>query len=338
VNAFLGELGKKLADRWLTLLVLPGLLYITVITVAGVLGQGHATDPGALQTWVDTVAAAPASGSPAGVLVGAVGILTGAAGAGLAATALGQLTQQAWTTQGRRAPTRWLTSWRRRRWNRAYTTVRTALAATARTAAARTAAARTAAAASPPPAPALSLETAVMACSRICLVEADRPTWIGDRLRAADERIHRTYRLDVSAAWPRLWLLIPETARTELSTAHDSYTAAARLAGWAFLYLVVAVWWWPALVIAAVTGVTAWIRARAAAVVLADLVETTVDLYGPELARRLGITCPGLLTPDIGHAVTIAVRKDDTLHPRDTVHGPDSAVPPGLASDPSGTA
>lgn len=34
MNAFLGELGKKLAERWLTLLVLPGLLYITVITVA----------------------------------------------------------------------------------------------------------------------------------------------------------------------------------------------------------------------------------------------------------------------------------------------------------------
>jgi hypothetical protein len=112
VNAFLGELGKKLADRWLTLLVLPGLLYVTVITVAGVLGQHHATDPGVLRTWVDTVAAAPASGSPARVLAGAIGILTGAAGAGLAATALGQLTQQAWTTPGRRAPARWLTSWR----------------------------------------------------------------------------------------------------------------------------------------------------------------------------------------------------------------------------------
>jgi hypothetical protein len=262
------------------------------------------------------------------VLVGAVGILTGAAGAGLAATALGQLTQQAWTTQGRHAPARWLTSWRRRRWNRAYATVRTALAA----------AARTAATASPPPAPALTLEAAVAACTRICLVQADRPTWIGDRLRAVDERIHRSYRLDVSAAWPRLWLLIPETARTELAAAHDSYTAAARLTGWGLLYLTVAIWWWPALLIAAVTGVTAWIRARAATAVLADLVETTVDLYGPELARQLGITCPDLLTPDIGHAVTIAVRKDDTLHPRDTVHGPDSAVPPGLASDPLGTA
>ncbi len=114
MDAFLGELGK-LADRWLTLLVLPGLLYLTVLTVAGVLGHHHATDPGALQAWADTVAAAPTSRSPAVVLAGVLGVLTGAAGAGLAATALGQLTQRAWTTPGRRAPARWLTNWRSHR-------------------------------------------------------------------------------------------------------------------------------------------------------------------------------------------------------------------------------
>lgn len=328
MDAFLGELGKKLADRWLTLLVLPGLLYLTVLTMASILGQHHATDPGALKAWVDTVAAAPTSRSPAVVLAGVLGILTGAAGAGLAATALGQLAQQAWTTPGQRVPARWLTSWRRHRWNRAYATVRAALDAVA--------AARTAATASPPRDPVPGVAATVAACRRICLVPADRPTWIGDRLRAADERIHRTYRLDVSAAWPRLWLLIPDTARTELTTAHDSYTTAARLAGWTCLYLAVAIWWWPALLIAAVTGATAWIRARTATAVLADLVETTVDLYGPELARQLGITCPGPLTPDIGHTLTITLRKDDTLHPQNTAHSHDSARPPGLGSTPRG--
>lgn len=57
--------------------------------------------------------------------------------------------------------------------------------------------------------------------------------------------------------------------------------------------------------------------------------ETTVDLYGPELARQLGVTCRGLLIPDVGHTGTIAVRKDDTLHPHDAVHGHDSVVCPG---------
>lgn len=317
MNAFLGELGKKLAERWLTLLVLPGLLYLAVVIVAGILGQRYATDVGVLRIWVDTLAADPASRSPAGVLAGAVGILIGAAGVGLAAAALGQLTQQAWTTPGRRAPARWFTSWRRRRWDRAYAPVRNALHA---------ATACRVATVSPPPGPPVNLSATVAACTRICQVQADRPTWIADRLRAVDERVHRAYRLDVSAAWPRLWMVIPDTARTELTAAHDSYTAAARLAGWALLYLAVGLWWWPALVIATVTGVTAWIRARTAIAVLADLAETTVDLYGPELARQLGITCPGPLTPDIGHSITIAIRKDDTLHPPDTTHehGPDT--------------
>lgn len=306
MNAFLGELGKKLADRWLTLLVLPGLVYITVVAAASVLGQHHATDPGVLHAWVDTLATAPASSNPGAVLASAVAILTGAAGAGLGAAALGQLVQRAWIIRGERVPLRWLSGWRCRRWNRAYATVRTALA----TAAARTVSQR--------PDSALDLGAVVAACTRICPVQADRPTWIGDRFRAVDERIHRTYRLDVSAAWPRLWLLIPETARTELAAAHDSYTAAARLFGWGLLYLAVALWWWPALVIATVTGVIAWIRGRAATAVLADLVEATVDLYAPDLARQLGVTCPGPLTPDIGHTITNVVRKDDTLHPPDT--------------------
>jgi hypothetical protein len=47
----------------------------------------------------------------------------------------------------------------------------------------------------------------------------------------------------------------------------------------------------------------------------------TVDLYGPELAGQLGNTCRGLLTADVSHTVTIGVRKDDTLHPQDAIHG-----------------
>jgi hypothetical protein len=34
-----------------------------------------------------------------------------------------------------------------------------------------------------------------------------------------------------------------------------------------------------------------------------------------------GITCRGLRTADVSHAVTITVRKDDTLHPQDAAHG-----------------
>jgi hypothetical protein len=109
--------------------------------------------------------------------------------------------------------------------------------------------------------------------------------------------------------------VIPDTARAELGAAQDRFAAAAQLSGWALLYLVLSPLWWPALVIAAVSAATAWFKARAATGVLADLVEATVDLYGPELARQLGIACATKLNPEVGRQISQTLRKDDTLHP-----------------------
>jgi hypothetical protein len=169
VNAFIGELGKKLADRWLTLLVAPGLLYVVVATAAGVLGQAHPTDLGRLRTWADTTTA-DRSGS--GLALATAGIIAAAVGAGLVAAALGQLAQWAWTAPGRRAPARWLTMWRRRRWQRAYEEVRSAVRA------------NTPAefVSDPHSGPTASSGKAMPRCTRICLVPADRPTWIGSAL------------------------------------------------------------------------------------------------------------------------------------------------------------
>ena len=132
----------------------------------------------------------------------------------------------------------------------------------------------------------------------------------------ATQRIHTAYDLDLSSAWPRLWLVIPEAVRTELTAARDAYTAAARLTGWAMLYLLPALWWWPALPIAAAIAVTAWVRARTATAVLAELIEATVDLYGRDLATQLGIPTDGPLSREMGLAITTTLRKDpETHHP-----------------------
>jgi hypothetical protein len=163
----------------------------------------------------------------------------------------------------------------------------------------------------------VDLAAALGRCQSISLVRPARPSWIGDRLRAVDERVHRTYKLDVSAAWPRLWLVLPDSARTELGVAHESFASSARLAAWALLYVAVGVLWWPALVVAGVCGATAWIRARSATGVLADLAESALDLYGVELATKLGFACAAGLTPEIGLEITRMLRKDDTIHPGD---------------------
>ncbi|MFC7643160.1 hypothetical protein ACFQX6_21680 [Streptosporangium lutulentum] len=164
--------------------------------------------------------------------------------------------------------------------------------------------------------PVPDVAAAIAARDAIGLVPPRRPTWIGDRLRAADQRVHTAYDLDLTGAWPRLWLLVPDAARTELIVARDAYVAAARLVGWALLYLLVAWWWWPALPVALALAVTGWIRARDTVVVLADLIEAIVDLYGRDLATQLGVPASGPLSRETGLAISTTLRKDpETHHP-----------------------
>ena len=200
VNAFLGELAKKLAERWVTLLVLPGLLWVSALAVAGVLGQKAALDPGRLLAWINGLATNPNSTQPAVVIATCAGILAAAATGGLTATWLGRVIEHTWTTPGRQIPATWLAAWRRTRWNRAYAEITAAVVAAVPQAdtAPVTAGHTTVHAA--------GLAKAVDRCTKICPVPADRPTWIGDRLRAVDVRVHAALELDLSAVWPRLWL------------------------------------------------------------------------------------------------------------------------------------
>ncbi|MCD2469045.1 hypothetical protein MBT42_36540 [Streptomyces sp. MBT42] len=58
---------------------------------------------------------------------------------------------------------------------------------------------------------------------------------MGDRLIASDARVHRTYRIDLVSAWPRLWLLLPDTAHAEVQAARSALTASTRRAAWGLL-------------------------------------------------------------------------------------------------------
>ncbi|MFJ2923537.1 hypothetical protein ACIPIU_00725 [Streptomyces massasporeus] len=310
MNAFLGELGRKLADRWVTLLLLPGALYVAVVTAASVLGQGRALDLRGLSSWIDGLAAARGAGQAGIVVLVAAGALAAATGAGLCAAALGEGVALLWAVEGRRGPGRWLAERRRQRWQRAYAEVVAARRAVALSAV-------------PPhgadPEARAALRASLDRCRRICPVPADRPTWIGDRLRAVDLRVHHAYRVDLEALWPRLWLALPDPARTELTDACAAYRANARLTGWGLMYFLVALWWWPAALVAAVTLTTAWIRARGAAESLADLVEGAVDLYGRDVATTLGVLPDGEgLDRASGDAVSALLRKDGSLHPEPT--------------------
>jgi hypothetical protein len=144
---------------------------------------------------------------------------------------------------------------------------------------------------------------------RIAVVAPSRPFWVGDRLTAPGERAGRAYALDLAAAWPRLWLILPPEVRTELDTARTRLGAVARQVAWAAGYLAVGALWWPAAIAGLITAVVAWRQARLTAAVLADLVESTVDLYGRRLAETLGLAAGGTMTADVGAGITALLRK-----------------------------
>jgi hypothetical protein len=300
MTKFLETLAQKLAERWLTLLLLPGALYLAAVTVAVQLGHHHWYNLYLLHEGLTRIAADPVTSSPGAIVLGLAGLLVAATAFGIAAQALGTLVLRWWLMQAHGPVGRWLTARRVARWDRAYRRFQDALLIAGR-----------AQVDGAPDAPELvrAAERLNATLTRIALVRPQRPFWLGDRMAAADRRVLERYQLDLASAWPRLWLVMPDTTRVELGTAQTTLNNNARLAGWAVCYLSLGTIWWPAAVIGAITAVTAWRRASEAGDILAELVETTVDIHGRALADSLGISCPGLLTAEVGAEITTLLRK-----------------------------
>lgn len=318
MTAFLATLGGKLADTWLSLLVLPGLLYLAVMSAASVLGHGHPFDHGRLTGRIDTLAGGPAAHSPGSVVLVAALVLAASAGVSRLAAALGGGVERLWLGDWPpplRPAARALTRRRAGRWSAADARYRQALTARALRVAADRRSARVLDAAEDAAPGTHRDDEAVgtvelnQARNRIALTRPARPTWMGDRLIAADVRVHETYRIDLTSAWPRLWLLLPDTAHQEIQAARAALTAAARRAAWGLLYLLPALWWWPAALIVAVAWAGAWRQGRLAVDEFAELVEAAVDLHGRDLANALGIPCEERLTTAEGLEITRILRK-----------------------------
>ncbi|MFF5225125.1 hypothetical protein [Dactylosporangium sp. NPDC000521] len=138
----------------------------------------------------------------------------------------------------------------------------------------------------------------------IALARPCRPTWMGDRWSAIEQRIGTAYGLDVVTVWPRLWLALPEPARAELRAAKSGWDRSAELAAWAVPFGALGAAWWPFLGVAAVLAVAGWHRGRAAVAYRADLVESAFDLHAARLPRLL----VGL-DPVVGLDITAHLRK-----------------------------
>lgn len=294
MGTLLGELGKRLADRWLPMLALPGVLYLAVAAAARVLGQRHALDAGRLTVQVTVWARDAAAYTTGGQITMLVAAMVGSATVGLAAQALGSLLEYLTLAAGWRGwppPLRRLAGSRvrarQRRWEAAHREYHRR----------RAEALETGDGDRPDPA---ERHAAHRARTRISLEPPDRPTWSGDRVNAARLRLARTHRLDLATVWPCLWLHLPEPVRAEVVAARQACTRAAVLGGWAVLYAPLAAWWWPAGVLAAGLALTARQRGRTATDAYATLLEAATRMHIDGLGRHLGLAAED----DVGDAVT----------------------------------
>ncbi|MFF9869404.1 hypothetical protein ACF1G0_29060 [Streptomyces sp. NPDC013953] len=292
MNALLTTLGGKLTERWLNQLILPGALFLGVAAAGAALGHAHWHDLGRLRAGMDALAGRPAADRPGtAALLVAVALLLSSA-ATLAAQFTGAAIERFWLRDAADPVSRALVRRRRARWHRAEDERVEAIRDVR--------------------VPDAEIERRYRVRDRIAPVAPTRPTWCGDRMQAAAERVDAAYGLDLAALWPRLWLVLPEPAQRQLESSRASFTAAARLAAWAVGYAVLAVWWWPAAAVAVVTGLVARSRGREAVDALAGLIEAAADVHGRDLARLTGMDeAPGPLRQETGERMSQLFRKGD---------------------------
>ncbi|MFC8078977.1 hypothetical protein ACFUN8_25990 [Streptomyces sp. NPDC057307] len=215
MSTMVTELGKRVVDRWATLLVLPGLLFVAGAWAARELGHTGFADVGQVERALDALADA-VSKDPARLAVGAVVLPLLSAGAGLAAQACSTGVSRLWFGPWPRwlaRPERRLTDHRARLWRARADAYQAAVARGAE-----------------------QSELDVLAASRndLGLGPPQRPTWPADRMAAVESRVWAWYRVDVAFAWPRLWLLLSVEEQDALRGAHDRVNAALALAGWGY--------------------------------------------------------------------------------------------------------
>lgn len=295
MNNFFQELAKKLAERWITLLLVPGAL-LAATTWAGI-QLGHTLDIARLTEAASAVTTSVAR-QPAGIqamLIAALLLVT--TGVGLAVQALAPVTRLIWLGQWPFLG-HWRVARRRTRWQR-HVDRRRQLS-------------RDHPSGSRTPEQQRLIDTAADRANRIALAQPGRPTWMGDRVHAVERIAQDRYGLDLTFAWPRLWLVLPDTTRTELNAAHTAFAAAVATGTWAWPYLLLGAIWWPAALAGVGIGVTGWVRARSAVTDLTALSEAALDLHTRTLAVSLGVGNPDTASPITvaeGEKLTSLVRK-----------------------------
>ena len=127
------------------------------------------------------------------------------------------------------------------------------------------------------------------------------PTRLGNVLRAAEDYPSVRYGLAISVVWPRLWLVLPDSTRNELSTARQSLDERTRLLIWGLLFAIWSIWSWWAIPIAIGVVAVAYRGMFGAARVYGDLLRASFDLHRFAMYKSLSWPPPSATTSEVAH-------------------------------------
>ncbi len=118
------------------------------------------------------------------------------------------------------------------------------------------------------------------------------PTALGNILRARERGSERKYGLDAMVCWPRLWLLLPEHVRTDLTNTRSALDRLVEFWFWGLLFLLWAFLTPWAAVIGLLWMSMTYGMALQVAKAYGDLLESAFDLYRFLLYEALGWSPP----------------------------------------------
>jgi hypothetical protein len=122
------------------------------------------------------------------------------------------------------------------------------------------------------------------------------PTRLGNLLRSVESRPYKKYGLNSVVCWPRLWPLLPEEMKTEVTTARENLDTAVHTWMWSLLFIIWGIFTVWAIIIGLVLTLSTYRLLLNAAEIYGQLVEASFDLYRFSLYEALHWPLPS--SPD----------------------------------------
>lgn len=143
------------------------------------------------------------------------------------------------------------------------------------------------------------------------------PTRVGNMLRASESRPYEKYGLEASVVWPRLWTVLPESTKKELSMSWGQIGSSASVMVWSVLLVPFSLWT-PLVLIAAGGGfLFGYLSLPDRVESFGDLLESAFDVHRGDLYVKLRWPLPKQIEDEtkLGLALTEFLFRGTTAEP-----------------------